>query len=155
MITAEFNGTESGYIPTDIKYRQVGLIASPSARSTYPALANAAIYKAYTEVFVSAGFGLFNSSETVYQGTSTNQTYSGTVLSFDEGANLVKLINTKGTPSLSAPLYGASTGTVRTLLSNNSTDIIINSGYITYIENREHITRSDDGTEQFKFVLGY
>ena len=155
MITAEFNGTESGYIPTDIKYRQVGLIASPSARSTYPALANGAIYKAYTEVFVSAGFGLFNSSETVYQGTLTNQTYSGTVLSFDEAANLVKLINTQGTPSLSAPLYGASTGTVRTLLSNNSTDIIINSGYITYIENRESITRSDDGTEQFKFVLGY
>ena len=155
MITAEFNGTESGFIPTDIDYRQVGLIASPSARSTYPALANGAIYKAYTEVFVSAGFGLFNSSETVYQGTLTNQTYSGTVLSFDEAANLVKLINTQGTPSLSAPLYGASTGTVRTLLSNNSTDIIINSGYITYIENRESISRSDDGTEQFKFVLGY
>jgi hypothetical protein len=155
MITAEFNGAENGYIPTDIEYRQVGLIASPSARSTYPALANSAIYKAYTEVFVSAGFGLFNSSETVYQGTLTNQTYSGTVLSFDEGANLVKLINTQGTPTLSAPLVGASTGTVRTLLSNNSTDIIINSGHITYIENRDSIARSDDGTEQFKFVLGY
>jgi len=157
MITAEFNGTENGFIPTDIKYRQVGLIASPSARSTYPALANAAIYKAYTEVFVSAGFGLFNSSETVYQvfpAGSTTIVYSGTVLSFDEGANLVKLINTQGTPSLSSPLYG-STGTVRTLLSNNSTDIIINSGYITYIENRDSIERSDDGTEQFKFVLGY
>ena len=155
MITAEFNGAENGYIPTDIEYRQVGLIASPSARSTYPALANSAIYKAYTEVFVSAGFGLFNSSETVYQGTLTNQTYSGTVLSFDEGANLVKLINTQGTPTLSAPLVGASTGTVRTLLSNNSTDIIINSGHITYIENRDSIARSDDGTEQIKFVLGY
>ena len=157
MITAEFNGTENGFIPTDIKYRQVGLIASPSARSTYPSLANGAIYKAYTEVFVSAGFGLFNSSETVYQvfpAGSTTIVYSGTVLSFDEGANLVKLINTQGTPSLSSPLYG-STGTVRTLLSNNSTDIIINSGYITYIENRDSIERSDDGTEQFKFVLGY
>jgi len=90
----------------------------------------------------------------VFPAGSTTIVYSGTVLSVDEGANLVKLINTQGTPSLSSPLYG-STGTVRTLLSNNSTDIIINSGYITYIENRESITRSDDGTEQFKFVLGY
>jgi len=44
---------------------------------------------------------------------------------------------------------------VRTLLTTENPDFIIYSGYMAYIENREGIARSPDGTEQFRIVLSF
>jgi hypothetical protein len=65
------------------------------------------------------------------------------------------LINTTGTQTLNAPIFGASSLTARTVLSVSTPDFITFSGFMTYIENRESVQRSADGIEQFKFVLGY
>jgi hypothetical protein len=51
----------------------------------------------------------------------------------------------------SGPIAGA----IRTLLSVVEPDFITLSGYMAYIENREAITRSPDGTEQFRIVLSF
>ena len=156
MITTEFNGSENGIIPTDIDYRQVGLLVNPSALSTYPNPANGAIYKTTTDFVVAPGFGVYNLDETVYQGDSVETaSFTGTVLSFDAASNIIKLINTTGTYTLNAPVFGNSSQTARTLLSVSLPDFITFSGYMSYIENRESVQRSYDGIEQFKFVLGY
>jgi hypothetical protein len=65
------------------------------------------------------------------------------------------LINTTGTQTLNAPIFGSSSLTARTVLSVSTPDFITFSGFMTYIENRESVQRSADGIEQFKFVLGY
>jgi 16S rRNA C1402 (ribose-2'-O) methylase RsmI len=92
----------------------------------------------------------------VYQGVSAAAaTFTGTVLSFDPGSNVLRLINTTGTQTLNAPIFGASSLTARTVLSVSTPDFITFSGFMTYIENRESVQRSADGIEQFKFVLGY
>jgi hypothetical protein len=156
MVTAEFNGSENGLIPTDIDFRQVGLLVNPTALSTYPNPANGTIYKTSTDFVVAPGFGNYTPDEVVYQGVSAAAaTFTGTVLSFDPGSNVLRLINTTGTQTLNAPIFGASSLTARTVLSVSTPDFITFSGFMTYIENRESVQRSADGIEQFKFVLGY
>jgi hypothetical protein len=161
MMTIEFNGSENNIVPTDITYYQLGLIVNPVAESTYPDPANGEIYKTTTDVTVSPGFGQFLNGEIVWQGTSANfnqainsATFVGKVLNFNTATNTLRLINTKGTPTFSQTLYGQS-GTARTLLAVSNPDYVLQSGYITYIENRSGIQRSSDGIEQFRVVLGY
>jgi hypothetical protein len=72
MVTAEFNGSEDGLIPTDIDFRQVGLLVNPTALSTYPNPANGSIYKTSTDFVVAPGFGSYTPDEVVYQGSSAN-----------------------------------------------------------------------------------
>ena len=60
-----------------------------------------------------------------------------------------------GTPTINSPLKGDTSGTTRTILSYSEPDFSVLSGYISHIENRSGVTRSADGIEQYKFVLGY
>jgi hypothetical protein len=160
MYVCEFNGNEEtngiNMVPTDITYTQVGLIFNPLSNKTYPYFADQAIYDTTTHFIVAPGFGNYSSDETIYQGSSlATATFTATVLSFDSELNVIYLINTRGTPSLNSPVFGNTSGTVRTLLSNSIPDYINFSGYLAYIENRSGVQRSSDGIEQFKFVLGY
>ena len=156
MLTCEFDGSENGKIPTDIDYRQVGILINPVSKSSYPNPANNIIYNTTTQFFVAPGFGSYNSDEIVYQGSSVNNaSFTGTVLSFDVGTNILSVINTTGTPTLNSPVFGNSSTTVRTLLTVNNPDLLLPSGYMSYIENRTGVQRSADGIEQLKIVLGY
>jgi hypothetical protein len=65
------------------------------------------------------------------------------------------LINTFGTAINDAVLYGATSGTTRVLLQQQTPSFIKNSGYLIYIVNRTPIQRNENGEEQFKLVLGY
>jgi hypothetical protein len=160
MYCVEFNGDEysSGVvnIPVDITYHQIGLVIDPVSTTTSPSTANATIYKTTTDLLVASGFGLFNSDEYVYQGPSlAAPTFKGTVVSFDTGNNVVKLINTVGTLTYNAPVFGNSSQTVRTLLTSSSPTYVSSSGYLAYVENRSGVQRSSDGIEQFKIILGF
>lgn len=171
MITTEFNSSESGLIPTDITYHQIGILTNPVTLASTPSIANGEIYKTTTDVVVASGFGAYISNELVYQGGSVllgelNLTYEqliadptitfvGRILSFDPASNVIKLINTKGTPTLNAPIFGQSTKTTRTVLSYSTPTFVTLSGYVYFVENRSGIQRSSDGIEQFKLVIGY
>lgn len=156
MVTSQFNGSENGKIPTDIDFFQVGLLINPVANSTTPRAANGSIYKTTTDLIVAPGFGSYIGDEKVYQGTSLeNSSFSGTVLSFDSVNNIIKLINTTGTMTTNAPVFGNDSKTVRTLLSSSLPDLVTLSGYLSFIQNRSAVQRSADGIEQFKIVLGY
>jgi len=172
MYAVEFAGNESllgiEYVPTinadgnSIAYRQIGLLVNPMAQDTYPAFAANSIYDLTTQVTVSSGLGIFQSDEIVTQidtnrsSPTYNQTvFTGTVLSFNFSTNVLKLINTTGTPLYNSTIVGQNTKTSRTLLNVANPKFYKFSGYIAYIENRSAVQRSPDGIEQFKFVLGY
>jgi hypothetical protein len=156
MYTVEFNGSESGKIPTDIDFRQIGLITNPTTLNLYPNPATSDIYKISTDFLVASGFGAFSNDEIIYQGANlATATFTAMVLSFDSAANVINLINITGTPILNSPVSGNSSGCVRTLFSVSYPEFVIESGYLTYVENRSGIQRSPDGIEQFKFVLEY
>jgi hypothetical protein len=159
MLTCSFDKDENGNLPTDIDFRQLGLIVNPSAyfgSAVYRA--NAAIYKTTTDFVLSQGFGVYTPDETVYQsptGLLADSTFSATVLSFDTTTNTLKLINTQGTAINSGIILGNSTGTARVILQQRTPEFIPYSGYMIYLENREPVQRNSDGSEQFKLVLGY
>jgi hypothetical protein len=97
----------------------------------------------------------------VYQGPSlARATFQAKVVSFNPATNILKVINTTGTPITNEVLIQESGTTtvqsiIRTLLQVTDPDFIIYSGYITYIENRTGVERSGDATEQFRVVLRF
>jgi hypothetical protein len=156
MISVEFNGSENQNIPTDITYHQIGLLINPTTNSLSPLSANGSIYNTSTSVIVAGGFGSFVNDELVFQGASlASATFIGTVLDFNTSSNELSLINITGTLTVNAPIFGNGSGTARTVLAYNEPDFVPLSGYLSYMENRSGITRSPDGIEQFKIVLGY
>lgn len=159
MLTCTFAKDESGNLPTDIDFRQLGVIVNPFAYfGTTVGMANASIYSTTTNFILSQGFGAFTPDEIVYQsstGLLADSSFSATVLSFNQTTNTLKLINTLGTANNSGIIYGNSTGTTRVVLQQQTPTFIPYSGYMIYLENREPIQRNSDGSEQFKLVLGY
>jgi hypothetical protein len=158
MFTTEFNSDEGGVIPTDIDFHQVGLLISPSTANTplTGAAASGEIYKTTTDFVVASGFGSYTNDEMIYQGaTIETASFVGTVLSFDQASNVIRVLNTTGTPSNNSPVFGNTTRTTRTLLSYSLPVFTTFSGYLSFIENRTGIQRSPDGIEQIKIVLGY
>ena len=156
MLTCQFDGSENEYIPTDITYYQLGIVINPISKSSSPYPANGAIYKTSTNLVVAPGFGAYVSDEFIYQGSSLeNSTFSAKIVSFDPASDVISTINTQGTPTQNDPIFGNSSRTARTLLSFNVPDLLTQSGYPVFIENRSGIQRSSDGIEQFKVVLSY
>jgi hypothetical protein len=160
MISLDFTGDEGGTIPTDLTYYQLGMILNPQATSELPDLATDERYDVTSQLFVSPGSGSYVSGQTVYQGTSlAAATFTATVANFNSSTNVVKVINTEGSIIDNEPLFqdsnGAINSAVRTVLSHSESDFIKMSGYMTYIENRSAITRSSDGTEQFRVVFRF
>ena len=156
MLTAEFDGDENGFIPTDIDYHQVGIIVNPTTKQFTPNPANGIIYSTTTNIVVAPGSDAgYTPDEFVYQGTLANPTFYANVLSFDGGSNLIKLINTTGTPANNSPIFGQDSKTTRTLLSHSTPNFAVHSGHMIYVQNRSGVQRSTDGIEQFRFVLGF
>lgn len=156
MITAEFNGTETGKLPNDIDYRQIGLVTNPETLiGSSVQFADSIIYRATHDVTVSQGSGMFQQDEIVYQGSAANPTYSGRVLYFDATNNILYLINTVGTINLYQILYGSSSNISRLALQEVIEEIIPFSGNIIYIENRTKVQRTSVGLEQFRLTLNY
>ena len=155
MFSVEFNGTETNTIPVDITYYQIGIVIDPTTRQLNPLPANGTIYKTTTDIVVAPGFGVYQNSEIVYQGDVNNPSFTATILSFDPASDVINLINTTGTITTNAPIFGKTSLCTRTILAYSTPDFVLSSGYMSYIENRSGITRNISGIEQFKLVLGY
>ena len=154
MFSVDFDKSEGGLIPTNMSYRQVGII-------NYPVLVSgntptSSVYNTADIGTVSFGIGSYLNGETVYQGsTLSTASYSATICSFDTSNNIISLINTVGTPTLGTTINGSSSGASRVLLSYSTPSFDVGSGYISYIENRQPIQRSPNDVEQVRIVLGF
>jgi len=155
MFSVEFNGTETNTIPVDITYYQIGIVIDPTTQQLNPLPANGTIYKTTTDIIVAPGFGVYQNSETIYQGDVNNPSFTATILSFDPASDVINLINTTGTITTNAPIFGKTSLCTRTILAYSTPNFVLSSGYMSYIENRSGITRNISGIEQFKLVLGY
>lgn len=156
MISAEFNGTETGKLPNDIDYRQIGLITNPEILINSTAVfANSTIYKATHDITVSQGSGIYQQDEIVYQGSAESPSFSGRVLNFDSTNNILYLINTQGTVTPYQGIYGINSNASRVLLQEFIEEMIPFSGNIIYVENRTKVQRTSFGLEQFRLTLNY
>lgn len=159
MVTFMLSGSEQNKLSTDMQIRQIGLLSSPVATSTYPYVANAESYSTSTDIIVSNGFGTYQDGEILYQTPNNaniaNATFTATCVNFETAPNKLKTVNAKGTPTSGLSIYGYNSGTARTLLQTFSPDLIKYTGHIIHVENREDIQRSSDGMELFRLVLKF
>ena len=154
MLSIEIDGNENGSIPTDMAFRQLGIIVNPLLKDG--TLPSADVYTTADLATVSIGLNSFIPGETVYQGQSlAAATFTATVSSFDSGNNVVSLINTVGTESLGQALFGVTSSTSRVILQYTPTTFSVGSGYVMYFENRTPIQRSPNGNEQLRLVLRF
>jgi hypothetical protein len=154
MLSLEINGSEGGKIPTDVNYRQLGILVNPLLNDgTVP---TGSVYNTADLLTVSSGLGNYVSGEILYQGTTlSTASFIGTVCSFDSTNNVVSLINTQGSYSLNAPVIGNTSTATRTLLNYSPTSFDVGSGYMIYFENRQPVQRSPNGNEQHRLVLRF
>jgi len=154
MLSVELDGSENGVVPTDVSYRQLGIIVNPLLKDG--SLPTNSIYNTSDLVTVSVGLNAFTSGEVVYQGsTLETASFTAKVCSFDTTNNIVSLINTVGNYTLGSTITGVTSGTTRVLLQYTPTTFSVGSGYMMYFENREPIQRSANGNEQLRLVLRF
>lgn len=151
-ITCTFDETTESIMPTDIDFRQVGLMINPNLTSG--GYADGVIYNTTTTISCTAGQGNFILDEVVYQGTSLGSaTFTGRVSHFSTLTSTLYIINTNGTFKPQNLITGASSGAIRQALVLSESEIVPFSGKIVYLENRKKIQRSATGIEQFKLFL--
>jgi hypothetical protein len=154
MISVELDGSENGLIPTDIAFRQLGIVVNPELLDG--SVPKETISNTTDLGYVSYGTLNYTIGETVYQGTNlSNATFTAEVCSFDEINNIIHMINIDGSYEIGKPIYGQSSGTTRVLLDYTKTDFAVGSGYMMYFENRTPIQRSPDGNEQLRLLLSF
>ena len=154
LINGRFHGTENGKIPTDNELRQIALILNPRKRGSDD-LASNSVYSQVTTLTVDAGATSFEEDELVYQGLAFDSaTFKGTVISWDNSNNVIKLINVTGVPQADV-LNGVTSRAARLVQSVTDNDLEAFSGELLYISNIQPIQRADDQTEDFKIVLQF
>ena len=145
-------------LPTDISYRQVGIIVNPILNNLTSPSFVATTYNAADTILTSSGVGKFlvNPAEPVYQGTSfSSATWAGVVTKHDIANNIVQVINTFGLFQTGQNIKGAYSGVQRVGLQYTPTIVNIGSGYLMYYENRSAVQRSATGNEQIRIVLKF
>jgi hypothetical protein len=165
MFTFEFDNDEHEEIdasltgqvplPTDISFRQLGIIVNPltSAGET----ATGIVYNAGDTLLTATGVGSFitDPSEVVYQGDSASPNWMGLITKHDNQNNIVQVINTSGIFISGKNIIGLTSQTQRVVLQYTPTIVSIGSGYVLYYENRNAISRSATGNEQLRLVLKF
>ena len=151
----EIDATENDTIPTDIYFRQYGLLVNPyKYADTNPMTeTNALDVMLQTLDIELLSFSNFNINEMVYQGSLSNPDFIGYVVS--QADNIVKLNNTYKQPTAGKLLVGASSGNQSTIVSYENPDLKPYAGDIIYGKNILKIQRSIAQAEEVKFVFQF
>lgn len=154
MLSIEFNGTEGGALSTsNVNFRQVGVIVNPLLSNGD--IPTESIYNTSDIVTVNYGTGEYQPGEQVFQGTSTNPTFTGVVSGFDASNNKLSVINTVGTYSIGQVIKGSQSTTSRIMVNYQKSDFSVGSGYLYYYENRTPVTRTAGDNQQIRLVLKF
>jgi hypothetical protein len=156
MRIGEVDATEGGIISTDTSFRQYGLLRDPykygQTLQANNSTSNTVISQT-TNVSLIAG-SLYNLDEFVYQGVSSDPTFSGYVHA--ETSNEVRLIKVKGTIAIGSPLKGIATNpTGRTVVTATSPEFEPYTGDVLYVENITKTQRTEGQAESLKFVIRF
>lgn len=149
----QVDSSENGLIPTDISYRQYGLLINPHKYNsdmdiTYTT-ANTVLSQT-TDITVAFG-DLYTQNEFVYQGDISNPTFQGFVVS--QTPSVVKLIKTFGTPDIGKLLKGSTVS--RPVISFKNPELEPYSGDILYTKNVQPIERTNGQAEEIKFIIKF
>jgi hypothetical protein len=151
----EIDSSENDVIPTDIYFRQYGLLVNPYKYNDNDAMTetNALDVISQTLNIELLSFSNFNVNEMVYQGDPNDPDFIGYVVSQKD--NVTELNNTYKKPILGRLLVGASSGNQSVVVSYENPDLKPYAGDIIYGKNILKIQRSTAQAEEVKFVFQF
>jgi hypothetical protein len=155
IINSKISDTENGVLSVQLAYRQILLIHNPISLSTNNVYMNTA-FSQTTDLILTAGGGDYTLAEYVYQGPDfSDATFSGKVVYWDSGNNIIGLSETSGQPTSTA-LIGGTSGTQRlSVLNVSPPDLKYYTGKILYINNDIAIQRNASQSDDIKFILSF
>jgi hypothetical protein len=151
----EVDSTENNYIPTNISFRQYGLLVNPykydENEQVQDSEANNIISQT-TDITILTGLP-YILNEKVYQGPINNPTFYGYVVSQD--LNLVRLNETVGNFVLGTVLNGQISNVSRPAVDIKYPDLKPYAGDVLFAENIEKVERSNGQAEEIKLVFTF
>lgn len=151
----EVDSTEQGIIPTDIAFRQYGLLIDPVKNGENETILNSnanSVISMTTKVNLLLG-AQYQQNEFVYQGNPDNPNFSGYVVT--QTTLDVYLNGTHGTMIPGQLLIGANSATIRAVVSSTPPDFEKYAGEILYTKNIESVGRNDGQAEELKLVFQF
>jgi hypothetical protein len=151
----ETDATENEVIPTDINFRQYGLLVNPYKYvDNVPMDENNSIdVISQTLDLTLLSFSIFNIGEMVYQGPVNNPTFVGYVVFQD--SNVVKLNNIYKEPAVGSLLIGTQSGSKNPVVSIKNPDLKKYAGDIIFARNILKVQRSLAQAEEIKLVFQF
>jgi hypothetical protein len=151
----EVDASENDTIPTDVYFRQYGLLVNPYKYNDTDAVTetNALDVILQTLDVTLLSFSNFTVNERVYQGNTSNPDFVGYVVTQED--NIVRLNNTYKQPIAGKLLVGTSSGNQSTIVSYENPDLKPYAGDIIYGKNILKIQRSVAQAEEVKFVFQF
>lgn len=162
MVSLDLVGNEANTLPTGVtagtgqfEFHQVAILEAPILSSGN--VASNTNYSMVTQISVQTppSGKFFSLNETVYQGTISNQTFSGTVVYWDATNDLIWLNNITGTFTPQAPIQGTLETSPVTAFVLQAPPIVPYTGKILYMNNVLPIVRGPNQTEQIRLLIEY
>jgi hypothetical protein len=151
----EIDATENNIIPTDIDFRQYGLLVNPyKYDDNEPMNENNTLDVISQTLDLSLlAFSNFTVGEMVYQGNIDDPTFIGYVVQQD--SNVVKLNNYYKEPSIGSLLIGSDSGNKNPVVAVKNPDLKRYAGDILFTRNILKVQRSIAQAEEVKLVFQF
>lgn len=151
----EVDATENNIIPTDINFRQYGLLINPHKYNEEQPMNenNSLDVISQTLDLTLLSFSNYTVGEMVYQGNVNNPTFVGYVVFQD--SNVVKLNNVYKEPSVGSLLIGTESGSRNPVVSIENKDLEPYTGDILFARNILKVQRSIAQAEEVKLVFQF
>lgn len=151
----EVDATENNIIPTDINFRQYGLLINPHKYNEEQPMNenNSLDVISQTLDLTLLSFSNYIVGEMVYQGNVNNPTFVGYVVFQD--SNVVKLNNVYKEPSVGSLLIGTESGSRNPVVSIETKDLEPYTGDILFARNILKVQRSIAQAEEVKLVFQF
>jgi hypothetical protein len=151
----EVDATENEVIPTDINFRQYGLLVNPYKYDDKEPMTenNTLDVISQTMDLTLLSFSNYNINEMVYQGTINNPTFIGYVVYQD--TNVVKLNNIYKKPNVGSLLIGSESGSKNPVVDIKNPDLKPYAGDIIFARNILKVQRSLAQAEEVKLVFQF
>ena len=150
--TTTFENDEGGKFPTDIKFRQIGIIANPYIEGSTTIADLSGANSQFTRLQVSGLSGTFVEGEYL-NNTTSGQAAVAQVMKIE--SNTVYVNNIKGKISDNDQLQGATSGTSCEVIHSIPGVLEPYTGQMLYIENRPPIAKVENQSETYRLVIKF
>ena len=150
--TVTFDGDESGVIPLNIKFRQIGLMSNPTLNGSSTIADLSGANRQYTLLNMSCVSGTFVEGEYINNVTQ-NISNVAQIIKFESNKLYVNVL--KGSISANDQLQGVSSGTSGEVLTLVPHIMENYSGDMLYLENRTPISKIENQSETYRLIIKF